>query len=152
MVVAIGLAVGWIVDSLDDEVAEVGEPAPDFTVELIDGGTLTLSETRGRQVVLNFWASWCTPCREEIPAISVFADANPEVAVVGVAVRDTEEASRQFAAEVDASYPLALGTDEVEDAYPSFGLPYTVIIDTEGRVEQIYDGIVDQYVLDDLVG
>lgn len=150
--VAIGLAVGWIVDSLDDEVAEVGELAPDFTVELIDGGTFTLSETRGQQVVLNFWASWCGPCREEIPAISVFADANPDVAVVGVAVRDTEEASRQFAEEVEASYPLALGTDEVEEAYPSFGLPYTVIIDAEGRVEQIYDGIVNQYVLDDLVG
>lgn len=82
----------------------------------------------------------------------MFADANPEVEVVGVAVRDTEEASRQFATEVEASYPLALGTTEVEETYPSFGLPYTVIIDAQGRVEQIYDGIVDQYVLDDLVG
>ena len=150
--VAIGLTIGWIFQSADGPTAEVGEQAPNFTVELIDGGTFSLSEALGRTVVLNFWASWCGPCREEIPAISVFADANPDVAVVGVAVRDVEEASRQFAAEVDASYPLALGTDEVEEAYPAFGLPYTVIIDAEGTVEQIYEGVVDQYLLDDLVG
>ena len=150
--VAIGLTISWIFQSADGPAAEVGEPAPNFTVELIDGGTFSLSEALGRTVVLNFWASWCGPCREEIPAISVFADANPDVAVVGVAVRDVEEASRQFAAEVDASYPLALGTDEVEEAYPAFGLPYTVIIDAEGTVEQIYEGVVDQYLLDDLVG
>jgi thiol-disulfide isomerase/thioredoxin len=119
---------------------------------VIEGGTFTLSEAEGRPVVLNFWASWCGPCREEIPAISVFADANPGVEVVGVAVRDTDEASREFATEVGASYPLALGTDEVEEAYPAFGLPYTVIIDAGGTVVEIYEGIVDQYVLDDLVG
>lgn len=82
----------------------------------------------------------------------MFAEANPEVQVIGVAVRDVDEASRQFAGEVDASYPLALGTDDVEEAYPAFGLPYTVIIDAEGTVQEIYEGIVDQYVLDDLVG
>jgi len=150
--VGVGLAIGWIVGSSSGETAEVGAPAPNFTVEVIDGGTFTLSETRGQPVVLNFWASWCAPCREEIPDISAYAESNPDVAVIGVAVRDIEENSRRFAGDIDAGYPLALGTSAVEDAYPAFGLPYTVIIDEDGVVTQIFNGIVDENVLTDLVG
>jgi len=153
LVVGVGLAIGWLIGSSNSAVvAEVGSPAPDFTVELIEGGTFTLSETRGRPVVLNFWASWCDPCREEIPDISAYAESHPDVSVVGVAVTDLEEDARAFAEEIDASYPLALGTPEVEDAYPTFGLPNTVIIDEEGVITQIYDGMVDENVLIDLVG
>ncbi|HEX6220337.1 MAG TPA: TlpA disulfide reductase family protein [Acidimicrobiia bacterium] len=152
LVVAAGLAIGWIVGSSSGETVEVGSPAPDFTVEVIDGGTFTLAEARGQPVVLNFWASWCAPCREEIPDISAYADANPDVTVVGVAVRDIEQNARRFADEIRASYPLALGTSEVEDAYPAFGLPYTVIIDSGGVVTQIFNGIVDEDLLTDLVG
>lgn len=152
LVVAAGLAIGWIVGSSSGETVEVGSPAPDFTVEVIDGGTFTLAEARGQPVVLNFWASWCAPCREEIPDISAYADANPDVTVVGVAVRDIEQNARRFADEIGASYPLALGTSEVEDAYPAFGLPYTVIIDSGGVVTQIFNGIVDEDLLTDLVG
>lgn len=143
-VVAVGLLVGWLVRSSPAATAEVGEPAPDFTVELIDGGTFTLSEATGRPVVLNLWASWCGPCRDEIPEISAFADANPDVQVIGVAVRDAEEASRRFAAEISATYPLALGTREVEDSYPSFGLPVTYVIDEAGVVTEFFNGIVDE--------
>lgn len=152
VVVAVGLAIGWLARSGSAEVAEIGSTAPDFTVEVIGGGAFTLSEWRGTPVVLNFWASWCAPCREEIPDISAYATANPDVTVIGVAVRDIEENSRRFADEIDAGYPLALGTSEVEDAYPAFGLPYTVIIDEEGVVTQIFNGIVDENVLTDLVG
>jgi thiol-disulfide isomerase/thioredoxin len=152
LVVAAGLAMGWLVGSGSTDVAEIGSAAPDFKVEVIGGGSFTLSEARGHPVVLNFWASWCAPCREEIPDISAYAEANPDVSVVGVAVRDIEENSRQFAAEIGAAYPLALGTSEIEDAYPAFGLPYTVVIDEDGVVTQIFNGIVDENVLIDLVG
>lgn len=133
-------------------VAAEGKPAPDFTVEVIEGGTFTLSETRGKPVVLNFWASWCTPCRTEIPDISVFASSHPDVEVIGVAVEDAEDASRAFAAEVGAAYPLALGTPEVEDSYPRIGLPVTYLIDSEGVVSDVINGIVDEEMLGDLVG
>ncbi|MGD2101412.1 MAG: TlpA disulfide reductase family protein [Acidimicrobiia bacterium] len=152
IVIVVGLAVAWIVRSGEGEVAEVGGAAPDFAVELIEGGTFTLSEARGRLVVINLWASWCDPCREEIPAISAFADEHPEITVVGVAVNDPVEANtRRFAAEIGASYPLALGTDVVEHMYPFFGLPATYVVDEDGIVTEFVNGIVDEQILADLV-
>lgn len=151
-VVVLGLAVGWIVDSDSVAVAEVGSTAPDFTVEVIEGGSFTLSEHRGQPVVINLWASWCPPCRAEIPDISAYAEANPGTAVVGLAVEDSEHGARDFAAEIGASYPLALGTPGVEDAYPNLGLPATYIIDENGVVKQIINGIVDEDTLTTAVG
>lgn len=151
LVVALGLGAAWIFRSDASDVAELGQPAPDFTVEVIDGGTFTLSEARGTPVVLNFWASWCGPCREEIPDISAYADANPDVTVIGVAVQDTDQASRDFAAEIGASYPLALGTSQVETAYPILGLPATYLIDENGNVARIFNGIVNEDTLTELV-
>lgn len=147
-----GLTVGWIATNRSESVAELGKVAPDFTVEVIDGGEFTLSEHRGQSVVLNFWASWCEPCRVEIPDISTFADAHPEVVVVGVAVQDAEQTARSFAEEVGATYPLALGTEDIEDAYPTFGLPATYVLDEDGVVTDIFNGIVDENLLADVVG
>lgn len=148
--VGVGLLAAWIFGSPAD-VATIGEQAPDFTVVLIEGGTFTLSEV-DKPVLLNFWASWCAPCRTEIPDISAFADANPQIQVIGVAVEDVESLSREFAAEIGASYPLALGTTEVEDSYPRLGLPVTYVLDENGVVTDIFNGIVNQKVLGELFG
>lgn len=149
LVVVAGLVIGWIVGRDSGVVAETGEPAPDFTVELIDGGTFTLSAARGQPVIVNLWASWCAPCREEIPDISAFATAHPEVTVVGVAVQDPEKSAREFAATIGATYPLALGTTEFEDAYPHLGLPATFVIDENGTVIEVINGIVNEEILAD---
>jgi thiol-disulfide isomerase/thioredoxin len=152
-VLAVGLAIAWALGSGDStQVAALGEPAPDFVAEVIDGGSFRLSEHTGKPVVINFWASWCAPCRTEIPDISEYAEANPEVSVVGIAVEDAEGPAREFAAEVGASYPLALGTDAIEDAYPRLGLPVTYVIDPDGTVAHVFNGIITPETLTEAVG
>ena len=152
--VVVGLLVAWVVRSGEVDVAEIGRPAPDFTVPLLDGGTFTLSEQLAaddRPVVLNLWASWCIPCRTETPDISAFATANPDVKVIGVAVEDTETAARAFAAEFDPVYDLGFADDAFEAAYPRLGLPVTYIIGAGGAVVEMFNGIIDQETLKDLV-
>jgi cytochrome c biogenesis protein CcmG/thiol:disulfide interchange protein DsbE len=106
--------------------------------------------TDNRPVVLNLWASWCIPCRTETPDISAFAEANPDVKVIGVAVEDTETASRAFAEEFDPSYDLGLGDAKFEAAYPNFVLPVTYIIGANGVIEDLLIGIVTQEILEDI--
>lgn len=101
--------------------------------------------------MLNLWASWCVPCREEIPEISAFSKAHPEIKVLGVAVDDTEESAVAFARKIAPAYDMALGDASFEEAYPRIGLPVTYIIDSDGVVAQAFNGILDQETLEALV-
>lgn len=151
--VAAGLLVAWMVRSGPVETVTVGRPAPDFEVELLSGGHWGLSEhlrDDGRPLVVNLWASWCVPCRTEMPDIDEFARANPDIAVLGVAVEDRREAASAFAAEVGVGYPLALGDGAFEQAYPRIGLPVTYFIDSSGVVISLRNGIVTVSTLEDL--
>lgn len=153
-VVLAGLLVGWILRSAEVSRAEIGRQAPDFTVDVINGEAFALADhlaDDGRPLVLNLWASWCIPCRVEIPELSAFSDNRPDVQVLGVAVDDTEPSAISFAREIEATYPLALGNPEFEDAYPRLGLPVTYIIDAEGVVTDIFNGILDEEILVGLV-
>ena len=152
-VIVIGFVIGWVFKTNEDvSVAQVGSPAPDFTVPLIDGGEFTLSEqleAERKPVVLNLWASWCGPCRTETPEISAFAEAHPEVKVIGVAVADTEDGAAAFAEEFSPAYELAFGDAAFEEAYPRIGLPVTYFIDADGVVEDLVAGLVDQASLEE---
>ena len=124
--------------------ALAGEPAPEMSVPLFDGSEFLLSQHMsedGRPLVLNLWASWCTPCRREIPEFSEVAEANPDVAFLGVAVEDARGPAEAFAAEVEASYPL--GIDQhltVKNGYPFIGLPVTYLIASDGTVARQIQG------------
>ncbi len=149
-VVAVGLALAWAFGGGSTEVAQEGGSAPDFTVELLDGGDFVLSDhlaEDGRPLVVNLWASWCAPCRDEIPALSAFATSHPDVAVVGVAVEDRAEESRLMADQLSPSYPLALGDPAFEAAYPNFGLPVTYFVDGAGLVTEVHNGILTEEAL-----
>jgi thiol-disulfide isomerase/thioredoxin len=151
-VVLVGLAVAWAVGDRG-VVAHVGEPAPDFTVDLLDGGSFSLSDhiaEDARPLIINLWASWCAPCRKEMPELSAFAGEHPEMAVVGVAVEDALEEARSFGAEIDPDYPLAYGDRAFERAYHNFGLPVTYFLDADGTVTEVFNGILTTEMLEEL--
>jgi cytochrome c biogenesis protein CcmG, thiol:disulfide interchange protein DsbE len=138
--------------TIDNAVAR-GErpPAPDRTLPRLGGGEGSVGELRGRPVVLNFWASWCDPCRDEAPALER-AQARLEEAggtVLGVTVDDASADSARFVDEHDISFPSlrdvdgALGRD-----YGRGGVPETFVIDREGRVAAVHRGMVDDSFFD----
>lgn len=135
--------------------ALAGEPAPDISVVLFDGSTFVLSDhlvSDGRPLVLNLWASWCTPCRREIPDFSRVAEANPAVAFIGVAVEDARGPAQAFASEVGASFPLGIDEDlTVKNGYPFIGLPVTYLIDAAGVVTRQFQGRLDSPALQALI-
>ena len=124
------------------------EQAPDFSVRTFDGNDFTLSmhlAEDGRPVVLNLWASWCLPCRTEMPLLDDFAAANPDVQMLGVAVRDDPTAAGDFAAEIGVDYLLGYDEkEEVDAAYRALGLPATFWIDADGIIVKRMFGAVSE--------
>lgn len=102
----------------------------------------------GRPVIVNLWASWCIPCRAETPELSAFAETNPGVLLIGVAVQDTEEQAQRFAAEFQPFHDLAFGNEEFEKRYPALGLPTTLFIDEDSVLVDIIFGVVDTATLE----
>ena len=127
-----------------------GSPAPPLDLTLLDGGSLRLADLRGKVVVLNFWASWCIPCRKEMPSFEAIWQEyqDQDVVFLGVAVNsDREENARAFAEEVGVTYPLGVDTtgQHARD-YRVMSLPTTFLIDRQG-VETRRLGIANEGVL-----
>ena len=121
----------------------VGDEAPDFSAGLLgDDGRLVLADLRGAPVVLNFWASWCGPCRDEAPILNAAAERyEGRVHVVGVNVRDSRIDALDFAREYDYRFPSVVDADgRIYDDYGLTGQPETFVIDAEGKVFQHIQG------------
>jgi thiol-disulfide isomerase/thioredoxin len=132
-----------------------GDQATNFAIDLLDGGTFILSDelAGGRPVLLNLWASWCTPCREEMPALDAASKRHPGVSFIGVAVEDDPIAAEEFANEVAVSYRLAIDeADTVSNAYPSPGLPTTFLITPDGRIARVLYGGLTEEKIDQAIG
>jgi cytochrome c biogenesis protein CcmG/thiol:disulfide interchange protein DsbE len=131
------LAYGFTRDSHYITSPLMAKPASPFTLTLFDGKKLTLEDLRGKAVFLNFWASWCPPCREEAKDLEVawqkVKDQN--MVFVGVALQDTDENSREFLKEFSVTYPN--GKDEsgkIAVDYGTWGIPESFFIDPQGRI------------------
>lgn len=125
-------------------VAEVGRAAPNFVLRTLDDELVTLSDFRGRPVVLNFWASWCGPCRQETPDLQRFSEAFSGVHVIGVNQQEQPGQARSFAEEFAVTYPLPLDrTGAVSQGFRvNRGLPVTFFIDASGVIQAIHYSVV----------
>ncbi len=133
------------------------QPMPPVSGLTLTGETLDLADLRGRVVVLNSWASWCVPCRDEVPAfVDLAASAEPDgVSVVGLNVSDDPTAAAAFSGELGMQYPSIVDADgailPTIPGVPPAALPSTVIVDREGRMAATVIGVVDAAELADLV-
>lgn len=126
---------------------EIGKPAPAYHAVSITGDSVSLSEIRGRVVLLNVWATWCHPCREEIPFLQTlherYAGRGLELVGVSVDARGEEETIRQFAKDFKMTYPLWLDPDErVQATFLAIGVPATYLIDRDGVLQWRHVGPV----------
>jgi thiol-disulfide isomerase/thioredoxin len=140
----------------DDEEAVIRfasnpQPAPPFLVHDLDGNVVSTAEWQGKVVLLNFWATWCPPCREEIPILTMLAKKyKDQVQIVGVSV---DEASpddvREFAKAFHMNYPIVMWSHELISEYGGVpALPTTFLINKEGRVVQKHEGLYPPAVYD----
>lgn len=121
---------------------DLPDQAPDFDLVTLDGQQVQLSALRGKPVVLNFWATWCGPCRIEIPSFTSFAQDNPDVVVLGLATDGTEAELKVAARSLGIGYPVLRADPATVQAYGVSTLPTTVVIDAEGRVHTAHTGIM----------
>ncbi len=119
-----------------------GAPAQSFDLHRIDGRVDSLARHRGEVVVMNLWASWCPPCREEMPALQQFAKQNAgRVAVLGIDQGESAAVASAFARERGVTFPVLV--DEQQQygrTYAAVGLPTTVIVGRDGRIVRGIDG------------
>lgn len=122
------------------------DPAPAFKVDALDGKLLSLADYKSKVILLNFWATWCGPCRAEIPDLVELQNKyKDQLQVIGLVVDDDDEdAVKKFAEKYRINYPIAMATEEMRTEYGGIpALPTSFVLDGEGRVVQKHEGLRD---------
>jgi thiol-disulfide isomerase/thioredoxin len=125
--------------------------APDFALPQPDGPDLRLSSYRGKVVLLDFWATWCDPCREEIPHLVELQQRYGDrgLQIIGISMDDSIEPVRPFYQQFHMNYPVVMGTAKTGELYGGvLGLPITFLIDRDGRIYSKHIGATDAAVFE----
>lgn len=153
ILIVVGL-LGWaIYDFTSKQIAKEEDPevgiekdnlAPDFELTTIDGETVKLSEFRGEKILLNFWASWCAPCRSEMPDMQKFHETYDDVVILAVNLTETETSKTNvtnFLDEYEITFPVLMDSETVvANIYNARALPTSYLINSDGRIHNIATG------------
>ena len=141
-ILAVVLTFNFLIARLNDQAA------PEFTLIALDGTEVTLRDFEGKVLFLNFWATWCAPCRQEIPGFLEIYDKYKDegMEILGVSLdRQGPDVIKPFAEKMKITYPLAMANDEIMQAYqPGQYIPATIIIDREGNIHNKHVGYMDK--------
>jgi len=143
-----GLMIGTVTNpstSYSKEVEKV-RPAKEFYLKDLQSKKVSLSDFRGKVVLLNFFATWCPPCRQEIPELAKIYQQNKKrgLVILGISL-DTDGVPfilNSFVKRMKIPYPILIGTGEVAEDYQVFGIPTTFLIDKEGKIVKRFEGVV----------
>ncbi|MGM9945667.1 MAG: TlpA disulfide reductase family protein, partial [Lysinibacillus sp.] len=146
------------VNEIQEEEIEVNgeiKYAQDFTLTTLQGEQVSLSDYKGKIVILNFWASWCGPCKEEMPHMQSFYEKHPDVAMLAVNLTSMDlgiDAVKQFVNDFGLTFPILLDeADVVGKQYNIITIPTSYMIDPEGRIFKEVIGPMDERMMEDLV-
>lgn len=131
-------------------VSQTQKVAPDFSLSTIDGETLKLSDYKGKVIILDFWATWCPPCRKEIPDLIKLYDKYKDkgLIIIGISSEDTNTL-KEFSEDNGINYPIALGNQKVAEAYGGIQyIPTTFVIDREGNIIKKHVGFTEYEVFE----
>jgi cytochrome c biogenesis protein CcmG/thiol:disulfide interchange protein DsbE len=134
----VGLGTFFLLQPADEEGESAGRRLPEFDLPLLSGdGRFSTADLQGKPVVINFWASWCGPCREETPLLQETWEKYEDegLVIIGVNVKDTTEGARDFMKEFDVDYPVVMDEDQelFDEIAPVDGLPQTFFVDGSGH-------------------
>ena len=156
-----GQAVSYEMSLDQEEGLQKGQIAPNFTLQTLDGKTFTLAELKGKKVVLNFWASWCPPCKEEMPHLQKYYEQEAQkdnAVIVAVNITHAEremnqvKTVQQFVDSFGLTFPIPLMEKEgVDQLYQIISIPSTFMIDTEGRIQHQIVGPLNRESLKEYV-
>lgn len=150
----IGFAIYQAIADDRPEGPTVGEEAPDFELATLDGKKVKLSELRGKGVLVNFWATWCPPCREEMPAIQEMYEKYEPLGfeVVAVNIAESDVTAEAFARQLNLTFPIVMDRErDVVRLYRVGPLPSSYFIDPEGKVHTKFTGEINIAQLEPLI-
>lgn len=146
-----------IVDEIQEYGLEIGQKAPEFTLETLDGTKVSLQDLKGKKVLLNFWASWCKPCKDEMPHMQKvyekYNHQNVEILAINLTIgKEKPEDAKAFAEELGLTFPILLDKEgKIGDLYKIIPLPTSYFIDEDGFIRWKYMGQMEEnYIIEQL--